>query len=192
MTTYATWWIREGITRAIANGGRTIRLPVHVYYQVGKVRQAAGRHLQAHAGSPMIAELAARTQLPAEKVRELMQLSHEPVSLDEPIGDGETLLGELLEDRATRQPLDAVIERDITERVTEALATLTPLEAHVLRHRYGIGTNEEYTFKKVAQDLGITKERVRQIEVKALASLRQLRLLQGLTDVSGFGGSTYG
>ena len=192
LTTYATWWIREGITRAIANGGRTIRLPVHVYYQVGKVRQAAGRHLQAHAGSPMISELAARTQLPVEKVRELMQLSNEPISLDQPIGDSETLLSELIEDRATRQPLDAVIEMDLTERVTDALATLTPLEAHVLRLRYGIGTDEEHTFKTVAQDLGITNERVRQIEVKALASLRQLRLLQGLTDVSGFGGSTYG
>ena len=140
----------------------------------------------------MIAELAARTQLPAEKVRELLQLSHEPVSLDEPIGDGETLLGELLEDRAAVQPLDAVIERDLAEIVTQALATLTPREAHVLRHRYGIGTDEEHTLKKVAQDLGVTSKSVRQIEVKALAALRQLRLLQGLTDVSGFGGSTYG
>ena len=163
-----------------------------MYYQVGKVRQAARRHLQAHGSSPTIEELAARTELPVEKVRELMQLSHETVCLDDPIGDGETLLGELLEDRVTLQPLDAVIEMDLTERVMEALATLTPLEAHVLRHRYGIGTDEEHTFKKVAQDLGLTNERVRQIEVKALARLRQLRLLQGLTDVSGFGVSTYG
>ncbi len=191
LTTYATWCIREGITRAIVNGGRTIRLPGHVYYQVGKVRQAARRHLQAHGGSPTLDELAARTQLPAEKVRELMQLSHEPVSLDEPIGDGETFLGELLEDRATVQPLDAVIKMDLTERVTEALATLPPREAHVLRHRYGIGTEEEHTLTKVAQDLGVTSKDVRQIEVKALASLRQLCLLQGLTDVSGFGVSTY-
>ena len=132
------------------------------------------------------------TELPVEKVRELMQLSHEPVSIDGPIGDGETLLGELLEDRATLQPLDAVIEKDLAERVTEALATHTHREAHVLRHRYGIGTDEEHTLKKVAQDLGVTSKGVRQIEVKALASLRQLRLLQGLTDVSGFGGSTYG
>ena len=192
LTTYAAWCIREGITRAIANGGRTIRLPENVYYQVGKVRQAARRHLQAHGSSPTIEALAARTELPVEKVRGLMQLSHETVSLDDPIGDGETPLGELLEDRATLQPLDAVIERDLAERVTQALATLTPREAHVLRHRYGIGTDEEHTLKKVAQDLGVTRKGVRQIEVKALASLRQLRLLQGLTDVSGFGGSTYG
>ena len=192
LTTYAAWWIREGITRAIANGGRTIRLPANVYYQVGKVRQAARRHLQAHGSSPTIEALAARTELPVEKVRGLMQLSHETVSLDDPIGDGETRLGELLEDRATLQPLDAVIERDLAEIVTEALATLTPREAHVLRHRYGIGTDEEHTLKKVAQDLGVTSQDVRRIEVKALASLRRVRLLQGLTDVSGVGGSTYG
>ena len=93
-------------------------------------------------------------------------------------------MGELLEDRATVQPLDAVIEMDLTERVTEALATLTPREAHVLRHRYGIGTDKEHTLKKVAQDLGVTSQGVRRIEVKALASLRRLHLLQGLTDVS--------
>ena len=184
LTTYATWWIRDGIARAIANGGRTIRLPENVYHQVGKARQAARRHLQAHGSSPTIEELAASTGLPLEKVRELMQLSHAPVSLDAPIGDGETLLGELLEDRATVQPLDAVIEMDLTERVTEALATLTPREAHVLRHRYGIGTDKEHTLKKLAQDLGVTSHGVRQIEVKALTSLRRLHLLQGLTDVS--------
>ena len=184
LTTYATWWIRDGIARAIANGGRTIRLPENVYHQVGKVRQAARRHLQTHGSSPMIEELAASTGLPLEKVRELMQLSHAPVSLDAPIGDGETLLGETLEDRATVQPLDAVIEMDLTERVTEALATLTPREAHVLRHRYGIGTEEEHTLTKVAQDLGVTSKDVRQIEVKALAALRQVHLLQGLIDVS--------
>ena len=140
----------------------------------------------------MIEELAASTGLPLEKVRELMQFAHAPVSLDAPIGDGETLLGDLLEDRATVQPLDAVIEMDLTERVTQALATLTPREAHVLRHRYGIGTDKEHTLKKVAQDLGVTGQGVRQIEVKALASLRRLHLLQGLTDVSTFGGSTCG
>ena len=183
LTTYATWWIRDGIARAIANGGRTIRLPENVYHQVGKVRQAARRHLQAHGGSPTLDELAATTELPVEKVRELMQFAHEPVSLDAPIGDGETLLGETLEDRATVQPLDAVIEMDLTKRVTQALATLTPREAHVLRHRYGIGTDEEHTLEKVAQDLGVTQERVRQIQITALASLRRLRPLQSLADV---------
>ena len=184
LTTYATWWIRDGIARAIANGGRTIRLPQNVYHQVGKVRQAARLHLQAHGGSPTLDELAAATELPVEKVRELMQFAHEPASIDAPIGDGKTLLGETLEDRATVQPLDAVIEMDLTKRVTQALATLTPREAHVLRHRYGIGTEEEHTLTKVAQHLGVTSKDVRQIEVKALASLRQLHLLQGLTDVS--------
>ena len=185
LTTYATWWIRQHIQRAIANQSQTIRLPANVYYQVGKVRQAAGRHLQAHGGSPTLEQLAARTELPVEKIRELMQLSHAPVSLDRSIGDGETTtLGELLEDRAAVQPLDAVIEMDLTERVTDALATLTPREAHVLRHRYGIGTDEEHTLEKVAQGLGMTYERVRQIEVKALARLRQLRLLEGLLAAS--------
>ena len=184
LTTYATWWIRDGIARAIANGGRTIRLPQNVYHQVGKVRQAARRHLQVQGGLPTLDELAATTELPVEKVRELMQFAHDPVSLDAPIGDGETLLGETLEDRATVQPLDAVIEMDLTKRVTQALATLTPREAHVLRHRYGIGTHKEHTLTKVAQDLGVTSKDVRQIEVKALASLRQLHFLQGLTDVS--------
>ena len=192
LTTYATWWIRDGIARAIANGGRTIRLPENVHHQVGKVRQAARRHLQAHGGSPTLDELAATTELPVEKVRELMRFAHEPVSLDAPIGDGEILLGETLEDRATVQPLDAAIEMDLTERVTQALATLTPREAHVLRHRYGIGTHKEHTLAKVAQDLGVTSQGVRQIEVKALASLRRLHLLQGLTDVSRVGGSTDG
>ena len=191
LTTYATWLIRRDITRAITNGGRTIRLPENVSYQVGKLRQATHRYRKAHGGSPTPDELAARTELPVRKVRELVQLSHEPASLDGPIGDGETLLGELLEDQATVQPLDAAIKMELTERVTEALATLTPREAHVLRHRYGIGTDEEHTLTKVAQDLGVTKECVRQIQVKALASLRQLRLLQGLSDVSGFGRSTY-
>ena len=93
--------------------------------------------------------------------------------------------GEILEDRATAQPLDAVIAMDLTERVTQALATLTPREAHVLRHRYGIGTHKEHTLTKVAQDLGVTSKAVRQIEDQALASLRRLRLLQGLTDASG-------
>ena len=132
----------------------------------------------------MIEELAASTGLPLEKVRELMQFSHEPVSLDRPTGDGETLLGELLEDRVALQPLDAVIEMDLTGRVTEALATLTPREAHVLRHRYGIGTDEQHTLTKVAQGLGVSSQFVRQIEAKALASLRQLHLLQVLADVS--------
>ncbi len=184
LTTYATWWIREGIARAIVNGGRTIRLPANVYYKLGKVRHAARRHLQAHGSSPTIEELAASTGLPLEKVRELMQFSHEPVSLDRPTGDGETLLGELLEDRVALQPLDAVIEMDLTGRVTEALATLTPREAHVLRHRYGIGTDEQHTLTKVAQGLGVSSQFVRQIEAKALASLRQLHLLQVLADVS--------
>ena len=184
LATYATWWIRAGIVRAIASGGRTIRLPANVCYQVGKVGQAAHHHLQAHGGSPTLAELAARTELPDDKVRELMHLSQEPVSLDAPFGDGERLWGELLEDRAAVQPLAAVIERDLTERVTDALATLPPREAFVLRHRYGIRMDEGCTHKKVAQDLGISTERVRQIERKALTSLQQLCLLQGLTDVS--------
>lgn len=184
LTTYARWWIRAGIVRAIANAGRTIRLSANVCYQIGKVRQAAHHHLQAHGGSPTLAELATRTELPDEKVRELMHVSQEPVSLDAPFGDGESLWGELLEDRAALQPLAAVIERDLTERVTDALATLSSREAYVLRQRYGIGTDEECTHKKVAQDLGISKERVRQIEKKALTSLQQLCLLQGLTDVS--------
>ena len=184
LTTYATWWIRQHVQLAIVKQSQTIRLPTTVYYQVGKVRQAAGRHLQAHGDWPSIEELAARTELPVEKVRELMQLSYEPVSPNGSIGDGETLLGELLEDRAAVQPLDAVIEMDLTARVTDALATLTPREAHVLRHRYGIGTDEEHTLEKVAQNLGVSAERVRQIELKALARLRRLGLLQGLTDVS--------
>ena len=183
LTTYAAWWIRDGIARAIANGGRTIRLPENVHHLVGKVRQAARLHLQAHGGSPTLDELAVSTGLPLEKVRELMQFSQEPVSIDGPTGDGETLLSEIFEDRATAQPLDAVIAMDLTKRVTQALATLTPREAHVLRHRYGIGTHKEHTLTKVARDLGVTSQDVRQIEVKALASLRRLRLLQGLTDV---------
>ena len=182
--TYATWWIRQGIGRAIANQSQTIRLPVHVHYQVGKVRQAARRHLQAYGGSATLEELAASTGLPLEKVRQAVWYFYEPVSLDEPIGDGEIPLGELLEDRAAVQPLDAVIEMDLTERVWGALTMLTPPEAHVLRLRYGIGTDEAHTLQKVAQDLGVTKERVRQIEAKALASLRQLRLLEGFLDGS--------
>ena len=182
-STYATWWIRKGITRAIAEQARTIRLPATVYYQVSKVRQAARHLLQAHRGSPTLEELAARTELPLEKVRHAMQLSGEPVSLDAPIGDGDAAsLGELLEDRAAVQPLDGVIEMDLSERVRDALARLPPREAHVLRLRYGIGTDEDHTLEKVAQVLGITKERVRQIEAEALEHVRQSNQAEALKE----------
>jgi len=182
-STYATWWIRKGIARAIAEQARTIRLPENVYYQVSKVRQAARHLLQAHGGSPTIEELAARTELPLEKVRHAMQLSGEPVSLDAPIGDGDAAsLGELLEDRAAVQPLDGVIEMDLSERVRDALARLPPREAHVLRLRYGIGTDEDHTLEKVAQVLGVTKERVRQIEAEALEHVRQSNQAEALKE----------
>ncbi len=182
-STYATGWIRSTIQRAIAEQVRTIRLPEHVYYQVSKVRQATRHLLQAHGGSPTLEELAARTELPLEKVRRAMQLSREPVSLDAPIGDGDAAsLGELLEDRAAVQSLDGVIEMDLSERVRDALARLPPREAHVLRLRYGIGTDEDHTLEKVAQVLGVTKGRVRQIEAEALEHVRQSNQAEALKE----------
>ncbi len=182
-STYATGWIRSKIQHAIAEQVRTIRLPENVYYQVSKVRQATRHLLQAHGGSPTLEELAARTELPLEKVRHAMQLSGEPVSLDAPIGDGDAAsLGELLEDRAAVQPLDGVIEMELSERVRDALARLPPREAHVLRLRYGIGTDEDHTVEKVAQVLGVTKERVRQIEAEAFEHVRQSNQAEALKE----------
>lgn len=177
LTTYATWWIRQSIERAIANQSRTIRLPVHVRRRLGKLGQFAHRHLQVHGRAPTLEELAAGAMLPHEMVREAMRISQEPVSLDAPIGDGETSLGDLVGDRTAVQPVDAVVQMDLLARVSRLLPMLARTEAQVLRLRYGIGTDEARSRAQVARELGESAQCVRRIEAEALAKLRRLILL---------------
>ncbi len=172
-STYASWWIRQAITRAIADQSRTIRIPVHMNESLTKYLRA-GRELEKELGRiPKNEEIARRLETTPEKVRELRALSRDPVSLDLPVGtDGESVLGDLIEGHSAASIIDPLMARDVREETAGVLKALTPTEEQVIRMRFGIGYDREHTLEEIAQGFDLTRERIRQIEVKALRTLR--------------------
>jgi RNA polymerase primary sigma factor len=175
VATYAVWWIRQAITRAIANQGRTIRIPVHMTQMTSKVLRGRRELYQKQGRDPSVDEIAAGTGIPATHVRKVISLVQEPTSLDAPIGeDGDATLGDLIEASDAVSPLAALEASALREHVAEALAGLTPREQSVVRMRFGIGGTAEHTLEEVGKTFGVTRERIRQIERKALQKIRRL------------------
>jgi len=172
-STYATWWIRQAITRAIADQARTIRIPVHMIESVNKVTRTSRYLLQEMGREPTPDEIAAKMDLPMEKVRKVLKITKEPVSLDAPIGeDQDSTMGDLIASRSAEAPDEAAVAADLGEQVRHALSTLTPREEKILRMRFGVGERSDHTLEEVGQDFHVTRERIRQIEAKALRKLR--------------------
>jgi len=172
-STYATWWIRQAITRAIADQSRTIRIPVHMNESMNKFLRAT-RELEKELGrAPNNDEISRRMDIPVEKVQKLKTISRDPVSLETPVGrDGESALGDLIEDRWVGSPVDAVIDTNVRDETANILKTLSPKEEKVIRLRFGIGCEREHTLEEIGQEFDVTRERIRQIEAKALRQLR--------------------
>jgi RNA polymerase primary sigma factor len=171
--TYATWWIRQSITRSIADQARTIRIPVHMFDAINKIVRTSRRMMPDIGREPTPEELAEKLAMPLEKVRKVLKIAKEPISLETPIGDeDDSHLGDLIEDRNAVLPIDAVIQSDLRKTTTRVLASLTAREERVLRLRFGIGMNTDHTLEEVGQQFSVTRERIRQIEAKALRKLK--------------------
>ncbi len=172
-STYATWWIRQAITRSIADQARTIRIPVHMIETINKLVRTGRQMLHEIGREPTPEELADKLQMPLEKVRKVMKIAKEPISLETPIGDEEdSQLGDFIEDKNAVLPLDSAIQSNLKDTTTRVLASLTPREERVLRMRFGIGMNTDHTLEEVGQQFSVTRERIRQIEAKALRKLK--------------------
>ena len=172
-STYATWWIRQAITRSIADQARTIRIPVHMIETINKIVRSQRQMLHEIGREPTPEELAEKLGLPLEKIRKVLKIAKEPISLETPIGDDEdSNLGDFIEDKAALLPVDAAIQSNLRETTTRVLASLTPREERVLRMRFGIGMNTDHTLDEVGQQFSVTRERIRQIEAKALRKLK--------------------
>ncbi|MDY0301780.1 MAG: RNA polymerase sigma factor RpoD [Trichlorobacter sp.] len=172
-STYATWWIRQAITRAIADQARTIRIPVHMIETINKLIRTSRQLVQENGREPTPEEIADKMQLPLEKVRKVLKIAKEPISLETPIGEEEdSHLGDFIEDKGVVSPLEAVIKSNLSEQTSRVLSSLTPREEKVLRMRFGIGEKSDHTLEEVGQDFEVTRERIRQIEAKALRKLR--------------------
>lgn len=172
-STYATWWIRQAITRSIADQARTIRIPVHMIETINKIIRTSRQMLNELGYEPTPAEIAARLSMPVEKVRKVMKIAKEPVSLENPVGDDDgSYLGDFIEDKNAVLPLDAAIQSNLRETTTRVLSSLTPREERVLRMRFGIGMHSDHTLEEVGQQFNVTRERIRQIEAKALRKLK--------------------
>jgi RNA polymerase primary sigma factor len=172
-STYATWWIRQAITRSIADQARTIRIPVHMIETINKLVRTGRQMLHEIGREPTPEELAEKLQMPLDKVRKVMKIAKEPISLETPIGDEEdSQLGDFIEDKNAVLPLDSAIQENLKETTTRVLASLTPREERVLRMRFGIGMNTDHTLEEVGQQFSVTRERIRQIEAKALRKLK--------------------
>jgi RNA polymerase primary sigma factor len=172
-STYATWWIRQAITRAIADQARTIRIPVHMIETINKLIRMSRYLVQELGREPHPEEIAARMELPVDKVRKILKIAKEPISLETPIGEDEdSHLGDFIEDKKAVPPGEAVIVKNLVEQVQKVLSTLTPREERVLRMRFGIGERYDHTLEEVGQDFSVTRERIRQIEAKSLRKLR--------------------
>jgi RNA polymerase primary sigma factor len=194
-STYATWWIRQAITRAIADQSRTIRVPVHMVETLNKINKITRAHLQETGKEPSYSQLARELNLDEKKIKNIIKISKEPISLETPVGDSEdTSLKDFIEDASDYTPMEAVVNDDLKEKVREILKTLTPREEKVLKMRFGIDVASEHTLEEVGKDFSVTRERIRQIEVKALRKLRhpsRSKRLQSFFDTEndgGFGG----
>ncbi|MBI2712204.1 MAG: RNA polymerase sigma factor RpoD [Bdellovibrio sp.] len=185
-STYATWWIRQAITRAIADQARTIRIPVHMIETINKLIRTSRLLVQQLGREPTPEEIAVKMELPVDKVRKVLKIAKEPISLETPIGEEEdSYLGDFIEDKKIINPADAVMNINLSEQTRKVLATLTPREEKVLRMRFGIGEKSDHTLEEVGQDFYVTRERIRQIEAKALRKLRhpsRAKLLKPFTD----------
>jgi RNA polymerase primary sigma factor len=172
-STYATWWIRQAITRAIADQARTIRIPVHMIETINKLIRTSRALVQELGREPTSEEIAKRMDIPVSKVRKVLKIAQEPISLETPIGEEEdSHLGDFIEDRQVVSPADAVINLNLKEQTESVLKTLTPREERVIKMRFGVGDGSEHTLEEVGQNFAVTRERIRQIEAKALRKLR--------------------
>ena len=171
--TYATWWIRQAITRSIADQARTIRIPVHMIETINKLNRISRQMLQEMGREPLPDELAERMEMPEDKVRKVLKIAKEPISMETPIGDDEdSHLGDFIEDQTVHSPVDSATSEGLKETTHLVLAGLTPREAKVLRMRFGIDMNTDHTLEEVGKQFDVTRERIRQIEAKALRKLR--------------------
>jgi len=191
-STYATWWVRQAITRAIADQARTIRIPVHMIETINKLIRANRQLIQELRREPTHEELARRMELPVSKVRKVLRVAQEPISLETPIGEeDESHLGDFLVDHAGLSPSDAVIGLNLREQTAQVLKTLTPREEKIIRMRFGLEDGSEHTLEEVGQNFAVTRERIRQIEAKALRKLRHpsrsYRLRAFMEDGNGVG-----
>jgi RNA polymerase primary sigma factor len=172
-STYATWWIRQAITRSIADQARTIRIPVHMIETINKMNRISRQILQETGQEPDPATLAVRMEMPEEKIRKILKISKEPISMETPIGDDDdSHLGDFIEDQSTMAPADAATYGSLRDVTKDVLDTLTPREAKVLRMRFGIEMSTDHTLEEVGKQFDVTRERIRQIEAKALRKLR--------------------
>jgi RNA polymerase primary sigma factor len=172
-STYATWWIRQAITRSIADQARTIRIPVHMIETINKLNRISRQILQETGLEPSPEELSVRMEMPEDKIRKVLKIAKEPISLETPIGeDDDSHLGDFIEDIYTLSPLDAATNEGLRESIREILSSLTPREARVLRMRFGIDMPTDHTLEEVGKQFDVTRERIRQIEAKALRKLR--------------------
>jgi RNA polymerase primary sigma factor len=172
-STYATWWIRQAITRSIADQARTIRIPVHMIETINKLNRISRQMLQEMGREPTPEELAVRMEMPEDKVRKVLKIAKEPISMETPIGDDEdSHLGDFIEDTSVSSPIDSATTESLRETTHSVLAQLTPREAKVLRMRFGIDMNTDHTLEEVGKQFDVTRERIRQIEAKALRKLR--------------------
>ena len=173
-STYATWWIRQAITRAISDQARTIRVPVHMIESINKLIRTTRQLVQEYGREPTHQEIAAKMGMPVEKVRSILRIAKEPISLETPLGeDGDSSLGDLIEDKNALDPGSGVVDRHLADETRRALAGLTPREEKILRLRFGIGEASDHTLEEVGRDFSVTRERIRQIEAKALSKLRK-------------------
>jgi RNA polymerase primary sigma factor len=185
-STYATWWIRQAITRAIADQARTIRIPVHMIETINKLVRATRYLVQMLGREPTPEELAAKMEMPVDKVRMVLKIAKEPISLETPVGEDEdSHLADFIQDQNAMSPQEALLESNLTENTLRVLATLSPREEQVLKMRFGIGERANHTLEEVGQDFEVTRERIRQIEAKALRKLRhpsRSRMLKNFLD----------
>jgi RNA polymerase primary sigma factor len=174
--TYATWWIRQAITRAIADQARTIRLPVHMIEATNKLNKISRSMVQEHGREPSPEEIAEKMGFSLEKVRKVLKIAKEPLSLETPIGEeGDSHLGDLIEDKKAMSPVEAVTKFDLSEQTRRVMTALAPREEKVLRKRFGVGEKADHTLEEVGREFNVTRERIRQIEAKALGKLRHPR-----------------
>ncbi|PIZ32084.1 MAG: RNA polymerase sigma factor RpoD, partial [Alphaproteobacteria bacterium CG_4_10_14_0_8_um_filter_53_9] len=186
-STYATWWIRQAITRSIADQARTIRIPVHMIETINKLNRTQRQMMNELGREPTPEELSVKLQMPVDKVRKVQKIAKEPISLETPVGDeDDSTLGDFIEDTNAVLPLDAAVNVNMRDSVTKILASLTPREERVLRMRFGIGMPADHTLEEVGQQFNVTRERIRQIEAKALKKLRhpsRSRMIKSFSDI---------